>query len=171
MSENAQWVCEASVYQHWIKSYLRFYYWWISIRCPDADCDLSALFSGPVFTRSWRRTDEDSEILKFGLLWELVDIVMEKGPWHQPVGILPSQCEGHGFLVPEIVYWPSKPVHWLSYHDVILPIVRPEYPVVCNPTRKNVPCKSANLDRFFGLIISIESSGSQGLTLPYSFEE
>ena len=56
---------------------------WSVANSPDVS--LSDFFSASVYEKSWRIRRESSELIRFGLLWKIYDLVAEKGvAWSPP---------------------------------------------------------------------------------------
>lgn len=62
---------EYSMLRRWVSSWLRYYSWYAS-----QSVNLGASwFEGPQITNSWQVKDENPELVKFGIFFQLFDLV------------------------------------------------------------------------------------------------
>lgn len=67
-----------------MKDWLRYVHWYWSV-ANSPDVSLNDFFSASVYEKEWRIRRESSELIRFGLLWKIVDLVAEKGvAWSPP---------------------------------------------------------------------------------------
>lgn len=93
----------------WMQQWLKLVSWYYTSMM-DHDIPLGHLFDAPVCSTSWRRIEVDEDLLRFGLLWRIYDMVGILGlDWRFPIlSVLdqhPSRCfvlggeSGSDFLV------------------------------------------------------------------------
>jgi len=78
---------EKTVIRNWVSQWLKYvhWYWKIATR-PDAN--LQEYLEGPVVERTWKikTNDPSTEIIRFGLVWKLLNMCSGKGiEWMVPV--------------------------------------------------------------------------------------
>lgn len=75
---------EWSLLRNWMKDWLGYVHWYWSV-ANSPDVSLSDFFSASVYEKEWRIRRESSELIRFGLLWKIYDLVAEKGvAWSPP---------------------------------------------------------------------------------------
>lgn len=75
---------EWSLLRNWMKDWLRYVHWYWSV-ANSPDVFLSDFFSASVYEKEWKIRRESSELIRFGLLWKIYDLVAEKGvAWSPP---------------------------------------------------------------------------------------
>ncbi|KAB1199680.1 hypothetical protein CJ030_MR1G013841 [Morella rubra] len=74
---------EWSLLRNWMKDWLRYVHWYWSV-ANSPDVSLSDFFSASVYEKLWRIRRESSELIRFGLLWKIYDLVAEKGVSLEP---------------------------------------------------------------------------------------
>ena len=75
---------EWSLLRNWMKDWLRYVHWYWSV-ANSPDLSLSDFFSASVYEKEWKIRRESSELIRFGLLWKIYDLVAEKGlAWSPP---------------------------------------------------------------------------------------
>lgn len=90
-----------------MKDWLRYVHWyWSAANSPPLS--LTYFFSASVYEKCWRRRRESSELIRFGLLWKIYDLVAEKGVSLEPAmssrrplwisGMVTRRSLTHGFL-------------------------------------------------------------------------
>ena len=83
-TERVRDVLEWSLLRNWMKDWLRYVHWYWSV-ANSPDVSLSDFFSASVYEKEWRIRREPSELIRFGLLWKIYDLVAEKGvAWSPP---------------------------------------------------------------------------------------
>lgn len=98
---------EWSLLRNWMKDWLRYVHWYWSV-ANSPDVSLSDFFSASVYDKLWRIRRESSELIRFGLLWKIHDLVTEKGVSLEPAmssrtplwisGMVTRRSLTHGFL-------------------------------------------------------------------------
>ncbi|GFS28791.1 hypothetical protein Acr_00g0003980 [Actinidia rufa] len=86
-SEGVNEMTEKTVIRNWVSQWLKYvhWYWKIATR-PDAN--LQEYLEGPVVERTWKikTNDPSTEIIRFGLVWKLLNMCSGKGiEWMVPV--------------------------------------------------------------------------------------
>lgn len=65
---------EYSMLRRWVSSWLRYYSWYAS-QSVNLGASLQSWFEGPQITNSWQVKDENPELVKFGIFFQLFDLV------------------------------------------------------------------------------------------------
>jgi len=105
--ESGTSLLEWSLLRNWMKDWLRYVHWYWSV-ANSPDVSLSYFFSASVYEKEWRIRRESSELILFGLLWKIYDLVAEKGvAWSPPMssrtppwisGMVTRRSLWHGFF-------------------------------------------------------------------------
>lgn len=67
-----------------MKDWLRYVHWYWNV-ANSPDLSLNDRFSASVYEKEWRIRRESSELIRFGLLWKIYDLVAKKGvAWSPP---------------------------------------------------------------------------------------
>lgn len=69
---------EWSVLRSWVRSWLRYCQWYSSTALRP-DVTIEEFFRAPIRERKWRVTKTDPQLIPFGLLWKVYDLVALKG--------------------------------------------------------------------------------------------
>lgn len=62
----------------WVKQWTRYCRWYY-ITAMDPEAKLDILFEGPECTTSWCADRKDESLIRFGILWEVYDLVLQMG--------------------------------------------------------------------------------------------
>ncbi|CAK9153434.1 unnamed protein product, partial [Ilex paraguariensis] len=68
---------------NWMKDWFRYVHWYWSV-ANSPDVSLSDFFSTSVYEKEWRIRRESSELIGFGLLWKIYDLIAKKGVSLEP---------------------------------------------------------------------------------------
>jgi len=64
---------EHTLILNWVKQWLKWVQWyWTIAYSPDVTID--QLFDAPICATTWKRTNKDVNLIKFGLLWKAYDM-------------------------------------------------------------------------------------------------
>ena len=73
-------VLERTILRSWVRQWLTYCLWYYVIAwSPTVTIQDQNFFDAPVINRDWRVTSVDPELVRFGLLWKLYDLIAEKG--------------------------------------------------------------------------------------------
>lgn len=67
----------------WVKGWLKYCAWYYGTAL-SPDVTLESFFSAPVYIRDWYLKRRDEDLVRFGLLWRIYDLVGEKGLSYRP---------------------------------------------------------------------------------------
>jgi len=71
--EGEQDFCEYTLLHNWMKLWLKWVHWYSKVAlapCPS----IKELFDAPMISTSWKRSNFEPEMVKFGLLWRCYDM-------------------------------------------------------------------------------------------------
>ncbi|CAA0822083.1 Mitovirus RNA-dependent RNA polymerase, partial [Striga hermonthica] len=106
MKEFQEW----SILRRWVKRWLDEVHWYASVAL-DPCVSLQVILEGPpVVEKKWNFSAQDPNLVRFGLLWKLYDLVGSLGPSWRPgilsegssiakMGYLLGPCGANSFLV------------------------------------------------------------------------
>lgn len=78
-------ITEWTVLRAWVKQWLKYVKWYSSVAL-SPEVTINQLFHAPIVTSTWKRTKRDENLVRFGLLWKLYDIVAVRGvEWTCPI--------------------------------------------------------------------------------------
>lgn len=80
LAEEEDELVESTVTLNWVKSYLRYLHWYCTVAL-SLDPPLQAFFDAPVLETSWRRSNKNEMLIRFGVLWRLYDTVHQDPNW------------------------------------------------------------------------------------------
>jgi len=66
-------ILERTVVRQWMEQWLRWFSWY-HITALSEEVTISQLMEVPMCSKSWRRTNEDQNLIKFGLIWKCYDM-------------------------------------------------------------------------------------------------
>ncbi|KAH0764850.1 hypothetical protein KY285_000721 [Solanum tuberosum] len=66
-------ILERTVVRQWMEQWLRWFSWY-HITALSEEVTISQLMEVPMCSKSWRRTNEDQNLIKFGLIWKYYDV-------------------------------------------------------------------------------------------------
>lgn len=72
-SDDDRTFLEYTLIRSWLSSWLQWYKWY-ALASSDPDPKLEMLFSAPMVSTSWKRSNKNNDIKKFGLLYKVYDI-------------------------------------------------------------------------------------------------
>lgn len=82
---------EWTVLRAWVKQWLKYVKWY-SLVALSPEVTINQFFSAPVTISTWRRTKRDENLVRFGLLWKLYDMVATRGvDWAVPILPFPQE--------------------------------------------------------------------------------
>jgi len=71
-------VLSRTLLRSWVRQWLTYCRWYYVIAWSPT-VTIQDFFDAPVVNRDWRVTSVDPELVRFGLLWKLYDLIAEKG--------------------------------------------------------------------------------------------
>lgn len=86
---------EYTLLRNWLSQWLKWLHWYAKVAL-GPDPSIKELFEAPICGTSWRRTNFDSDYMKFGLLWKCYDMGCVK--WFD--GYTPPCLEGKPLQFP-----------------------------------------------------------------------
>ena len=69
---------EWSVLRAWVRSWLQYCQWYYSTAMAP-DVPIEAFFTAPVVNRNWKIDRTDPDLVRFGLMWKIYDMVAIRG--------------------------------------------------------------------------------------------
>ncbi|KAF9601036.1 hypothetical protein IFM89_015021 [Coptis chinensis] len=90
VTEKVQILQEYTQLRGWMKEWLAYLRWYCMVAM-DPDTSLDSLFDAPMCATLWKADRKDENLIKFGLLWQLHDLVIKLGLDFRPP-ILKSTC-------------------------------------------------------------------------------
>lgn len=66
-------ILERTVLLGWVRQWLKLVSWYHT-KALSPDVSIDELLDGPVFTRTWKRSEVDENLIRFGLVWKLYDM-------------------------------------------------------------------------------------------------
>jgi hypothetical protein len=73
---------EWSLLRNWVKSWLSYCQWYYGIAL-QPDVPLQEFFNAPIVNTKWNIPSEDPNLVRYGLIWKIVDLVALKGVDYQ----------------------------------------------------------------------------------------
>lgn len=64
---------ERTLIRNWISQWLGWVYWYYSVAMSEL-LSIEQLFDAPICATTWKRTNVDNNLVKFGLLWKVYDM-------------------------------------------------------------------------------------------------
>lgn len=80
---------EYSLLRGWMKEWLRYCRWYYTVAM-DPGVTFDDLFDGPVCATDWKANRKSEELIRFGLIWKLYDLVGQLGMDFRPPILGPS---------------------------------------------------------------------------------
>jgi len=71
-------VLSRTLLRSWVRQWLTYCRWYY-VTALSPTVTIQDFFDAPVVNRDWRVTSVDPELVRFGLLWKLYDLIAEKG--------------------------------------------------------------------------------------------
>lgn len=93
-------ILERTMIRRWMAQWFQVVSWYYTVLMRD-DVTFEQIFSGPVVETSWkvRAGDSDTELKRFGLMWQVFDRISGRGIWYIPP-ILPESLDHYcGYLL------------------------------------------------------------------------
>lgn len=73
MFDGEREILERTVLLRWVKQWLKLVSWYHTTAL-DQFVSIDELMKAPVCTRSWKRSQVDENLIRFGLIWKLYDM-------------------------------------------------------------------------------------------------
>ena len=71
--EGERVILEHTVLLRWVKQWLKLVSWYFT-KALDENVSIEELMAAPMCARSWKRTERDENLIRFGLIWKLYDM-------------------------------------------------------------------------------------------------
>lgn len=74
---------EWSTLRSWVREWLKYCHWYYGTAM-QPDVKLDSFLDAPVVNRNWKLDQKDENLIRFGLLWKLYDVVGQRGVFYRP---------------------------------------------------------------------------------------
>jgi hypothetical protein len=71
--DGEQEILERTVLLGWVRQWLNLVHWYHT-KAWDWNVSIDELMNAPMCTRTWKRTERDENLIRFGLIWKLYDM-------------------------------------------------------------------------------------------------
>lgn len=83
LGENPKDFLEWTMLRAWVIKWLTYCHWYFGTAM-SLDVRLDSFFEAPVYVRHWMANGKSEELIRFGLLWRLYDVVAQMGVSYRP---------------------------------------------------------------------------------------